>query len=467
MSNLSTAANPKADILVVDDQPDNIRLLSTMLAEQGFKVRKALNGEMALVAVGKAKIDLILLDIMMPDLDGYEVCKRLKAKPETADIPVIFLSALDEAVDKVKAFQVGGADYVSKPFQLEEVLVRIQHQLTIQQQRRQLDEQNELLQKEVYEHQQTAEVLYQSRALLASVLNSSLDGVAALQAVRDELGAIADFRCLTVNLVAAKTIGRNREDLTGKLVFRKLADKVETNLFQAFVQVVETGKTLEQELCYNLEGKDTWFYFVAVKLGDGFAVTFRDVTENKRVLMALQQANTELARLSQLDSLTGVANRRHFDEHFDEMWQAATQQQRWLALLICDVDCFKLYNDTYGHQLGDECLRQVAQTMAEAVQVQCPAGLVARYGGEEFVAILPDLKLAAAAQVAEFVRTEIKRQLIPHETSTVGRHLTVSIGLTATRPNTELARDTLISVADLALYEAKEQGRDRVVSMEV
>lgn len=118
-------------LLIVDDTPDNIRLLSTMLAEQGYKVRKALNGEMALNSCQADPPDLVILDIKMPDLDGYTVCERLKDNPETAEIPVVFISALDDVIDKVKAFQVGGVDYISKPFQCEEVLARVKNQLTI------------------------------------------------------------------------------------------------------------------------------------------------------------------------------------------------------------------------------------------------------------------------------------------------------------------------------------------------
>jgi len=118
-------------LLIVDDTPDNIRLLSMMLADQGYKVRKALNGEMALNSCQADPPDLVILDIKMPDLDGYTVCERLKLNPETAEIPVIFISALDDVLDKVKAFQVGGVDYISKPFQCEEVLARVRNQLTI------------------------------------------------------------------------------------------------------------------------------------------------------------------------------------------------------------------------------------------------------------------------------------------------------------------------------------------------
>ncbi|MEM8614514.1 MAG: response regulator [Cyanobacteria bacterium P01_H01_bin.105] len=136
---------PTADILIVDDMPDNLRLLSTMLLENGYKVRKAINGERALQAVEAVPPDLILLDIMMPDMNGYEVCGQLKKLEQIKRIPVIFVSALDDAFDKVLAFDVGGADYISKPFRVQEVLARVNHQLTICQQEQQLLQQNEQL----------------------------------------------------------------------------------------------------------------------------------------------------------------------------------------------------------------------------------------------------------------------------------------------------------------------------------
>lgn len=133
-------------ILIVDDTPDNLRLLSEALSERGYEVQCAINGKLALMAVQNHPPDLILLDIKMPEIDGYEVCSRLKCQPKTAEIPVIFLSALDEVLDKVKAFEVGGVDYITKPFQIEEVLARVQNQLTIRQLQHQLQIQNLQLQ---------------------------------------------------------------------------------------------------------------------------------------------------------------------------------------------------------------------------------------------------------------------------------------------------------------------------------
>ncbi|MDP8964848.1 MAG: response regulator, partial [Cyanobacteriota bacterium] len=135
----------KPDILLVDDNRENLRLLSTMLSDCGYKVRKAINGSLALRAIEVTKPDLILLDINMPDFNGYEVCKKLKSHQQTADIPVIFISALDEVLDKVKAFEVGGVDYITKPFELQEVLIRVKNQLTLFFQKRQLTLQQKVL----------------------------------------------------------------------------------------------------------------------------------------------------------------------------------------------------------------------------------------------------------------------------------------------------------------------------------
>ena len=155
---------PLADLLVVDDTPDNLRLLSTILGEQGYKVRKVLSGQLALRIVSASPPDLILLDINMPQMNGYEVCEKLKANPETSKIPVIFISALDEVSDKVKAFNVGGVDYITKPFQGEEILARVRNQLTLRSLSKQLSEQNALLQQEICSRQQVEDALRQSEA---------------------------------------------------------------------------------------------------------------------------------------------------------------------------------------------------------------------------------------------------------------------------------------------------------------
>lgn len=162
--NSNPALVPVADLLVVDDTPDNLRLLSTMLSEQGYKVRKVMSGPLALRVVSVASPDLILLDINMPQMNGYEVCEKLKGDPKTSDIPVIFISALDDVWDKVRAFEVGGVDYITKPFQCEEVLARVKNQLTLRWFSKQLSDQNTRLQQEICERQQVENALRQSEA---------------------------------------------------------------------------------------------------------------------------------------------------------------------------------------------------------------------------------------------------------------------------------------------------------------
>lgn len=259
----------KGNILIVDDLVENLRYLSEILEKKGYKVRCVTNGEMALKTVNNNLPDIILLDIKMPVMDGYELCMRLKKSDKTSEVPVIFLSALDEIGDKVKAFQVGGVDYIIKPFQAEEVIARIQTHTTIKRQKFQLKEQLE-------NHQKTAEIVYQSRSLLASLLNSSPDGIIALQAVRDLLtDEIVDFSCLVVNPALARLLGKSREELMGEPVMKYLLNMLYSGLFDCLVEVCEGGKRFEGELFLDEVGRGC--RFIVVRFGDGVSFTIRDV----------------------------------------------------------------------------------------------------------------------------------------------------------------------------------------------
>lgn len=324
----------KADILVVDDKPDNLRLLSSMLTEQGYKVRKVISGELALKACQIMPPDLILLDINMPNMNGYMVCQKLKASSETQDIPVIFISALDDVLDKVEAFSCGGADYITKPFEIQEVLARVKNQLTIRQLQKKLQLQNDLLSQEIKERQ--------------------------------------------------------------------------------------------------------------------------------RAEAELQKANQELHRLATLDGLTQVANRRCFEEYFNLEWRRLQREKAPLSFILCDVDYFKLYNDTYGHLAGDSCLKQIAQAINDTLKR--PADLVARYGGEEFAIILPNTTIEGAVHVAELVQQNIKKMQIIHRQSSVSEFVTLSIGISCVVPQLNLLPIQLIDITDEALYAAKAQGRNCLVT---
>lgn len=278
----------KGSILLVDDMPENLKLLSELLIQLGYNIRSTTSGRMALKTLTAKQPDLILLDIKMPEMDGYQVCTAIKADEKLCDIPIIFISALDDTFDKVKAFECGGVDYITKPFQIEEVVARVENQLTIQRQKT-------ALQKEVRKRQEAEEVLHQSRALLASVLNTALDGIAAMQAVRHtQTGEIEEFRCLVVNPVVARFFNKSREELIGKLVFKKIVNRINAEFFPRFVAVVENNETFTEDFYYPLNDSCCWYHFVAVKLGDGFAITIRDITVRKKMELELQKANYEL-----------------------------------------------------------------------------------------------------------------------------------------------------------------------------
>ncbi|MFB2922371.1 response regulator [Aerosakkonema funiforme] len=310
--NLNLESENKGNILIVDDLLENLQLLSEALLQLGYTVRSVTSGRMALKTVKVKAPDAILLDIKMPEMDGYEVCKTLKADDKLRHIPVIFISALDDVFDKVTAFESGGVDYITKPFQIEEVVARLENQLIIQRQQR-------LLEKEITIRRETENVLDRSRALVASVLNSSLDGIAAMQAVRDpETGNIEDFRCLVVNPVIARAFNSKCEDMIGKLALKQILSQIQPELFSDFVNIVETGEPSERNFYYEL-GKSSWFHFVAVKLDDGFAITIRDITAWKQAEFELQQQaqNLELtlselkrtqAQLIQSEKMSSIGN---------------------------------------------------------------------------------------------------------------------------------------------------------------
>jgi CheY-like chemotaxis protein len=281
---------PKGNILIVDDLLENLRFLAKILTKEGYKVRCATNGTMALRTVRNHPPDALLLDIKMPGMDGYQVCEAIKSDEKTSEIPIIFLSALDQVFDKLKAFKLGGVDYIPKPFEPEEVLVRLEIHVTIQRQKRQLKE-------AIERHQQTAEIACQSRALLANLLNSSLDGIAAVEAVRADIaGEIEDFRCLVVNPVFARLVGKKRTGLAGEPLLKKLLNQLSPELFDLLVEVVETGESVEREVHLESDYLGKCYYFTAVRLGDGCSITIRDITDLKQSrLKSMMELNQPLA----------------------------------------------------------------------------------------------------------------------------------------------------------------------------
>lgn len=333
-----TPPSSATKILLVDDTPENIAILFELLSPQGFELFVAQSGEAAISNALAEQPNLILLDVMMPDgLDGFETCQQLKKHEKTCDIPIIFISALSAIEDKVRGFEYGAVDYITKPFQQAEVLARINTHL-------------------------------------------------ALRLLQDELK--------------------------------------------------QKNQQLQQE-----------------------------IEKRKKVAQELAVANQHLQRLVMLDGLTLIANRRRFDEYLQLTWKQMISNQQPLSLLFCDIDFFKNYNDTYGHQAGDECLKQVAQVLAQAGKQ--PSDLAARYGGEEFSLILPNTTLTGAMRVAQRLQDKMATLAIPHQASHVADRVTLSIGLVSQIPRIELNVKQFLNHADQALYQAKTHGRNQLITKEL
>lgn len=444
---------------MVDDLPESLSTLSYLLKHQGYQVTCVSNGEIAIDLIQTQLPDLVLLDVMLPVIDGYKVCQVIKTNPRTSHIPVLFISGLDSEYDKLQAFKAGAIDYITKPFFVEEVIARIKTQLACRQKQKELEK---IINEQVRERLRIEAKLNESRALLSSVLNSSADGVAAFESIRNSQGQIVDFRWLVVNPVAAMTVGQTSESLLHQPLYENQPGYVFDGLFDLFLQVVNNCIVLEKEHYCDSGQFQAWMHIVAVKLGDGFAMTFRDITEHKQMEIALKQANSELKHQANIDSLTQIANRRYFDEYLAQEWSRCGREKQPLGIILCDVDYFKAYNDTYGHQAGDDCLTRVAQ--AVKLGIKRPADLAFRYGGEEFALILPNTDDRGAVEVAESIRQQIKLLKIDHAKSLVGNHVTLSLGVASQIPNSTSTPESLIADADRALYQAKSLGRDQVVS---
>ena len=442
----------RGNILIVDDLPDNLRLLRDALSEQGYKVRSATTGIMALRAARSPATDLILLDIKLPDLDGYEVCRKLKSDDCTADIPVIFLSALNETFNKVQGLAVGGVDYIAKPFQIEELLARVETHLTIQRLRISLKEQNLRLIKEIEEHHRLKNLLFAEKELAQVTLKSIGDAVITTDAQAN----IAYF-----NPVAERLTGWNVEEAKGKSlaeVFVIINETTRKPAINPITQALLEGNVIglaNHTILITREGKEYAIEDSAAPIRDrqgqiiGAVIVFHDVTTSRYLA---KQLSWEASH----DALTTLINRRKFEQILVEAIASVQNSHQQHAICYLDLDQFKVINDTVGHIAGDELLRQITTLLQTAIRAN---DTLARLGGDEFGLLLTQCPIAQAANIAESIRDLVyKFRFVWHnKTFRIG----VSIGVVAIDQTSQ----NLIQVmgeADAACYAAKAKGRNCV-----
>ena len=430
-TNLGMAGRRDAAVLIVDDAPENLAALRKLMVEQGYQTFVATSGERALKIARRVHPDLVLLDVMMPGMDGFETCRQLKANASTARIPVIFMSARTGTEDVVAGFDLGAVDYIAKPLRMAEVCARVRTQLQIR---------------------VTVESQEEQAERLRTIVNNMAEGLLIIE---------ADGRIQFTNPACDKYLGYRENALAGSHISDLLNPLVAQEYLDYFSRYAGAPDGAHHHgtrevIIRHRNGSSVCMDLTLTPMylrQPLFIGLLHDITHHKLSEDALQRA-------AMVDPLTKIANRRHFDSFLEKEWQRSMRSGLPLSLVVLDVDHFKLYNDTLGHPAGDACLQQVAQAIAS--HAMRTTDLAARYGGEEFVLLFAETQADAARTLAEAIRAHIEALQIPHPRSTTSPWLTVSIGVATILPHQLDNTESLFVAADRAMYVAKEGGRNQV-----
>lgn len=449
-----------ARVLVVDDIAANVRLLEAKLSAEYFDVITAMNGPDALTLIKKEKPDIVLLDVMMPGMSGYEVCKIVKTDPETMHIPVVMVTALDQVSDRVTGLSAGADDFLTKPVDDVALFARVRSLVRI---KMMIDElrlrQSTGRKLGLKDPTQIDEKTAQARILL----------IEDKPLVADKLMAALPPNYETVHEPSAEKALEIMKETSFDLAIISL----NLNNFDGLrlCSMVRSSEALRKmALLVIVEDSDHERLVRALDLGvndylkrpvDPNEFIARVRTQLKRQLYAEQlRKNVDMSvEFAITDTLTGLFNRRYLDIHLKMLMEQAEQNNKPLSICVLDIDKFKSINDTYGHDIGDEVLKEFASRVAGSIR---NIDLAARMGGEEFVVVMPETPLENGSVAAERMRERIatKPFVISKEPGLLS--VTVSIGISGFQTITDTP-ETLFKRADSALYYAKETGRNRVV----
>lgn len=467
-------------ILIVDDNPNNLKVLEQVLRSAGYSVRPALSAEMALRAIKARLPDIVLLDVRMPKMDGYELCQLLKSDEATRDVPVIFISALQEMDDKVQAFKVGGIDYIVKPFQAEEVLTRVETHLELARIRRVLARSNEILEQQVQERTAELNRLMQQEHLLRELMSLSHSQFAdpdypelVLDCLAHNLGWDAQSHSALLlherkGPDAFLVLAANRGFSDQELDLLEQMDLHDCD--SASCQPRELLKTLPDVQfpgllqCQPLYTGQEPMGLLLVRLPEGAALSKGLLGQLAEVLsmgIARRQADERLAWQAYHDVLTELPNRRLLEEDLERAVEVSAKDRSLCGLLLIGLDRFKLHNDTLGHGAGDTMLKVIAERLwASALGND----LVYRWGGDEFVILMRAMggQEAHAAQYAQNqARMMAERIGEPIFLDAQEVRLTASMGI-AFYPSDAANGAELLKHVELAMTKAKESGRNSV-----
>ncbi|RUM05487.1 PleD family two-component system response regulator [Rhizobium chutanense] len=452
-----------ARILVVDDIPANVKLLEARLLAEYFDVMTAADGYTALAICERNQVDLILLDIMMPGIDGFEVCERLKASQKTAHIPVVMVTALDQPADRVRGLKAGADDFLTKPVNDLQLISRVKSLLRLKTLSDELRIRadtahtmgiDDLARSGEGRADETAQVLLvDGRANSQERIVKALKPVADVLALSDPQAALFEAAESPFDLVI---VNANFDDYDPLRLCSQLRS-LERTRFLPILIITEQGADEMVVRALDLGVND-----YIIRPVDPNELVARSLTQirRKRYNDRLRASVKQTIELAVTDPLTGLYNRRYLDNHLNVLFNRSMARGRPLSVLITDIDRFKQVNDTFGHDGGDEVLREFANRVRSTIR---GADLACRYGGEEFVVVMPDTSPEIAATVAERLRAAVESTPFMLKRAGEALNVTASFGI-ASRIAAVLTPDQLMKQADLALYEAKNTGRNRVVA---
>ncbi|AMN42459.1 PleD family two-component system response regulator [Rhodoplanes sp. Z2-YC6860] len=452
-----------ARVLVVDDVPANVKLLEARLSAEYFDVVTAMNGTEALAICDKAECDIVLLDVMMPDMDGFEVCRRIKANKKTHHIPVVMVTALDSPSDRVKGLSAGADDFLTKPVSDVALIARVR---SLSRLKLMTDElrMRALTSREIGiqdpDHQALAEAGQFGRVLIIDDRRSTAERLQTMLSSKQK----AEIETNPSEAVFHAAEG-NFELLIVSLALENY------DALRLCSQLRSLERTRNVPVLAICDSEDNARMIRGLEIGvndylmrpvDANELHARARTQirKKRYADRLRDNVQQSIEMAITDGLTGLYNRRYMESHLGSLLEQAGARGKPLTIMVLDIDFFKSINDTYGHDAGDDVLREFAVRIRKSIR---GIDLACRLGGEEFVIVMPETDMAVATIVAERLRRRIASEAFNITQGAKAIDVTISIGI-ATLDTADDTPSTILKRADQALYRAKRDGRNRVVA---